>query len=226
MTVGDDELVVITNGAKQMSIVAFWATLTDDEIAGRGYDGREAGQYAITCGFADPGTTINNCWIQSEQSVVVNGHSAFVVNNISADLSAFPNDIGSNNLLQVSLVGPSLAAPTGVEKLSWNHETKECKSEWSRVDVASTSMVPIYSQKSKKVFVSGWEEGAGWILRGLDWDNGDDSDKDYAVELGTSMLGNGAYSLSQFLDDGSLILNSIVGPIKISPSALHDKNSK
>ncbi|WDE02947.1 hypothetical protein SG34_016015 [Thalassomonas viridans] len=236
MQVGDELLVVITDGAKQMNIAAFWALPTDAELESEGYAGREAGKRAVTCGLSNP----TSRWIQSEQSVVVHDRYAFVVNNLSEGLNDLPPDAlhqKSNSLLQVCLVGPSFEAPTGAEKLMWNETTTtdypgyqagdpekrtgEWSSIWTRDDVASTSMVPIYSGRSNRVFISGWEgglygePGAGWVLRGLDWRDGEPGD-DYVLNFGSSMLGNGAYSLSQFLSDGSLVLNSIVGPIKVT----------
>lgn len=68
MGFGDDEdkLVVITDGAKQMNLVAFWR----NEIP-NGSE-RIAGQIPVTCNF----TTLPE-WIQTEQSVVVSGYGAF-----------------------------------------------------------------------------------------------------------------------------------------------------
>ena len=236
MGVGDDLLVVITDGAKQMKLIAYWATPTDAEIAAD-YTSRQAGDFPITCGFNNP----ESRWIQSEQSVVINENNAFVVNNIPEDYEVLTNQTDYNqndNLQQVCLVGPSAPGPTGVQKVSWlagtsteypgyDQEQKEKRTgnwspEWERSDVASTSMVPVYSSHCNRVFVSGWENGpygsekAGWTLRGLDWDYGDSSESDYVLKFGPSMRGNGAYSLSQFLPDGSLILNSIIGPIKVT----------
>ena len=84
-----DKLVVITDGAKQMKLVAFWRNSIPP-----GASFRIAGQIPVTCGFSPLPE-----WIQSEQSVVVYGYGAFVVNNIPQSVSS---DIQSaTKILQV-----------------------------------------------------------------------------------------------------------------------------
>ena len=74
-----DKLVVITDGSKRMKLVAFWRDeIPSDAQQVAGYDKRIAGVHEVTCGL---GTSTE--WIQSEQSVVVGGYDAFVVNNIN-----------------------------------------------------------------------------------------------------------------------------------------------
>src|SRR5207253_2361790 len=74
-----DRLVVLTDGVNRMNLVAFWR----DEIPAfaRRQPGapspRIAGQIPVTGGL--PKSTP---WVQSEQSVVVHGYGALVVNNI------------------------------------------------------------------------------------------------------------------------------------------------
>ena len=79
MGFGDDEdkLVVITDGSKRMKLVAFWRDeIPEDVVSVDAGNPRIAGQQEISCGL--PASTE---WIQSEQSVVVSGYGAFVVNN-------------------------------------------------------------------------------------------------------------------------------------------------
>jgi len=109
MGFGDDEntLVVITDGAKQMNLIAFWR----DKI--REGAERIADQIPVTYGFSPLPE-----WIQSEQSVVVSGYGAFVVNNMPMNVSS--DLIGKNKILQVSLMGPAYDTAYGAERFEWD----------------------------------------------------------------------------------------------------------
>lgn len=75
----EDKLVVITDGAKRMKLVAFWRdNIPADAKQVGDYSKRIAGIHEVTCGL--PSSTE---WVQSEQSVVAGGYDAFVVNNIN-----------------------------------------------------------------------------------------------------------------------------------------------
>jgi len=200
----DDRLVVITDGAQQMNLIAFWR----DEIP----EGSEriAGQIPVTCGF----TTLPD-WIQSEQSVVVSGYGAFVVNNMP---NSVPDDlIGQNKILQVSLMGPAYETSYGAERFEWNTETNEWSSVWSRSDVSSTSMVPIHSDSGNMALINGYRSPGGWEILGLDWDTGETV---HQTIFGDLNGGNGAYAIIQYLEDSDALFNSFAGPVRIEYDTL------
>ena len=193
-----DKLVVITDGAKDMNLVAFWRnniTLGSNRIAG---------QIPVTCGLSPLPE-----WIQSEQSVVVHGYGAFVVNNIPETVS--PDLINQSKILQVSLMGPAYPTCYGVERFQWNPSTHAWSSVWARSDVSSTSMIPTNSQSSNMALINGWSSN-GWDVLGLDWDTGKTV---HQTIFGNENFGNGAYAILEYLDNNDLIFNSIVGPISI-----------
>ena len=113
-----DKLVVITDGAKQMNLVAFWR----DNIPPGSQ--RIAGQIPVTCGFSPLPE-----WIQSESSVVVYGYGAFVANQIPETISS--DLVGQNLMLQFTLLGPAYPGPYGVERLQWNTSTHQWSSVWA-----------------------------------------------------------------------------------------------
>ena len=204
-----DKLVVITNGAKQMSLLAFWR----DDIPPGG--DRLAGEIPVTCGLD------SHEWIQSEQSVVVSGYGAFVVNNIPALEPEHAELEGADKILQVSLVGPAYTGPCGAERFEWDTVKHEWTSVWTNSEVSATSMVPIHSQQEGMVIVGGYNNVDGeWQLVGLSWEGvgGGQTEVVYRVSLGNTNRGNGAYSIPQYLHDGTLVFNSIVGPILVDPS--------
>jgi len=202
-----DKLVVITDGAKQMKLVAFWRDqIPEGFVQKAGTASRRiAGQIAATCGF----TTLPE-WIQSEQSMVVSGYGAFVVNNIPETVSS---DIqGTNKTVQVSLMGPAYPTCYGAERFQWNSSTHEWSSVWTRSDVSSTSMVPVHSQSGNMVLINGYRQPGGWEVLGLDWNTGSTV---HQTIFGNSNFGNGAYAILQYLDNNDLLFNSIVGPIRV-----------
>jgi hypothetical protein len=195
----EDKLVVITDGAKRMNLVAFWRNEIPDGSQ------RIADTIPVTCDL--PNETE---WIQSEQSVVVYGYGAFVVNNIPANVS--DDLIGQNKILQVALMGPAYDTAYGAERFEWNPKTNELSSVWARSDVSSTSMVPIHSQSGNMALINGYRPLTGWEILGLDWDTGETV---HQTIFGDMNSGNGAYAILQYLDDDDLVFNSFAGPIRI-----------
>ena len=209
MGFGDDpdKLVVITDGASQMKLVAFWRESIPDGFVQKPdtKSRRIADQIPVTCGF----TTLPQ-YIQSEQSVVVDGYGAFVVNNIPETVS--PEIENQNQILQVSLMGPAYPASFGVERFQWNPNTHQWSSVWGRSDVSSTSMIPVHSQSGNMALINGYREPNGWEVLGLDWNTGVTV---HQTILGRENFGNGAYAILEYLGNGDLLFNSIVGPIRI-----------
>ena len=145
---GDDEdkLVVITDGAKRMKLIAFWRDEIPSDakevVAG---NPRIADAFEVTCGL--PRETE---WVQSEQSVVCAGYGAFVVNNILSGTKAT-----GDKVVDVLAIGPLIDSPQGVERLRWNTTDNCWESVWSRGDISSSSMIPSVSTASEMVFVNG-----------------------------------------------------------------------
>lgn len=174
MGFGDDpdKLVVITDGQKQMNLVAFWRDEIPADFKQReGTKSRRiAGQIGVTCGLdQEPNHSLPE-WIQTEQSVVVSGYGAFVVNNIPKEVAPELRAKNGHFVLQVSLMGPVYSGPLGVERFEWDTKNQEWKTVWNRPDIASNSMVPVHSQSSSMALVNGYYADTGWEVTGLDWD--------------------------------------------------------
>lgn len=199
----EDKLVVITDGAQRMKLVAFWRdgipADAKEKVAG---NPRIADQYEVSCGLPE-GTQ----WIQSEQSVVAAGYGAFVVNNITT-----ANNMIHDKIVGVLSLGPIYSAPYGVERLKWNTKENKWETVWSRPDVCSISMIPSVSTASEMVFVNGYSKNDGWEVTGLDWNTGATK---HRVVFGDTSRGNGAYAIIQYLENGDLLFNSISGPYRV-----------
>lgn len=181
-----------------------WAPLREPSDAQQvaGYDKRIAGVHEVTCGL---GTSTE--WIQSEQSVVVGGYDAFVVNNINVT-----NQEINDKIIGVIAIGPIVKGPQGAECVRWNTKEKKWESKWTRSDVSSVSMIPAVSIKSEMVFVCGWNDASGWEVTGLDWKSGATRHRSI---LGKNNRANGAYAIIQYLANGDLLFNSVAGPIRV-----------
>lgn len=197
-----DELVVITDGSDRMKLVAFWRNKIPDGLQQKPgtKSNRIADQIQVTAGLKEPLPE----FIQSEQSVVVNGYGAFVVQNIGAGGAP-------DRLVDVLANGPVSPAPQGVERFEWDPKGHRWASAWTRGDVVSTSMVPAVSTSSGIVFLNGYTKAEGWEVTGLDWKTGETV---HRTVFGQSNLGNGAYALIEGLPNGDLLFNSVGGPFR------------
>lgn len=204
MGFGDDEdkLVVITDGAKRMKLLAFWRDeIPADAPTPDPQNPRLAGQIEVGCGL--PASTE---WIQSEQSVAVAGYGAFVVNNLTSTPGV------GDKIVDVLAIGPLQTPPVGVERFQWNTAENAWESVWARADVSSVSMIPAISTASNMVFVSGYSSTDGWDVEGLDWNTGATL---HRVVLGKSSRGNGAYAIIQYMENGDLLFNSVCGAFRV-----------
>ncbi len=198
----EDKLVVITDGAQRMKLVAFWRdVIPEDAVVVDAKNPRMAGVFEVSCGLP-AGTE----WIQSEQSVVAGGYDAFVVNNIhTADVPHQDKIVG------VLAIGPLIESPMGVECVHWNTKANKWESKWSRGDISSISMIPAVSTASEMVFVNGYYAD-GWDVQGLDWKTGATR---HRILFGKNNRGNGAYAILQYFPNGDLLFNSVSGPFRV-----------
>lgn len=198
----EDKLVLITDGQNRMNLVAFWrdSIPASHQQKGGTKSRRIAGLIPIKAGLSE-----DKPWIQSEQTIVVNGWGAFLVNNLI-------DEGHPDRIIDVMTVGPVHPGPKGMERVEWNTEKNEFTSVWTRNDVVSTSMVPLVTSGSNMVLVNGYTTERGWEITGLDWNNGKNRTR---VEFGQTNRGNGAYAILQLLENGDLLFNSVIGPYRI-----------
>jgi hypothetical protein len=197
-----DKLVVITDGADRMKLVAFWR----DQIP-RGFVERPrartlriAGQIEVNCGLAPP-----PAFVQSAHSVVSHGYEAFVVNSV--------RPLGAVPLLTDTLAtGPIFNPAVGAERFEWIAEYDQWRSVWSRGDVVASGMAPALSAKSATVLVQGYSGKDGWEMTGMDWSTGRTV---HRTLLGQGPLGNGGFGAIQFLGDDDLLFDSLGGPTRV-----------
>ena len=163
----EDQFVVITDGQPQMNMVLFWRNDIPGQwqTIGGAPDRRIAGQLPVTMG--NPDLTE----IQSEQSVVVAGYGALVVNNRPRNLPWYlPEQAGS---LLISYLGSNPKhQPYGVQKFVWDSASQSLKEDWVNAAISSPSCVPIVGVGSNKVYLIGARDNQ-WTLEAMDWDSGE-----------------------------------------------------
>ena len=108
--------------------------------------------------------------IQSEQSVVVAGYGALVVNNNARNVPWYIPQRA--RMLFASFLGNQLDyQPYGVQKFNWDPDTRSFSEAWVNTAVSSPNSVPLVSYASDRVYLVGARDQK-WTLEGLDWSTG------------------------------------------------------
>jgi hypothetical protein len=162
----EDRFVVITDGQPLMNVVLFWRdTIPDDwERLPHAPDRRVAGMLPVNMGDSELEE------IQSEQSVVVAGYGALVVNNVGRNQPWYLPSQAS--MLLISYLGSAPRyQPYGVQKFEWDPTTRVLREAWVNREVSSPSCVPVVSYPSDRVYLIGARENR-WTLEALEWRDG------------------------------------------------------
>lgn len=161
----EDQFVVITDGEDLMNVVLFWRNEIPSDWTGLPeLPRRVAGSQPANMG--NPNLTN----IQSEQSVIVAGYGALVVNNEPRNIPWWLPTRAKT--LLISYLGSSPQhQPFGVQKFSWDPRSRMFKQAWVNRSVSSPSCVPIVSHQSGKVYLIGARKNQ-WTLEALDWQSG------------------------------------------------------
>ena len=204
MGFGDDEdqFVVISDGDKVMNMVLFWR----DDIP-EGWEQLENAPSRRIAGMlrADIGQPDAE-GVQSDQSVVVGGYGALVVNNAPAShpIAQIPEPF------YVGIPGahPDFT-PHGVQKFEWNPEARKLEVAWVNTEVSSANCVPVVANGSDMVYTLGGRDGK-WIMQGVDWTTGESV---FEFETGSSRY-NTTYSGILMDQEGRLMHTTMQGIVR------------
>ncbi|MEM7413069.1 MAG: hypothetical protein AAF430_22745 [Myxococcota bacterium] len=163
----EDRFVVITDGEPLMNVVLFWR----DDIPAD-WDGVSGAPNRRIAGMlpADMGDPELD-EIQSEQSVIVAGYGALVVNNVPRN-SPWYLPAQAERLLIGLLGSAPLYQPFGVQKFAWDPEKRALLEAWVNREVSSPSCLPVVSYASDRVYLIGARDNA-WTLEAIDWSTGE-----------------------------------------------------
>jgi hypothetical protein len=163
----EDRFVVITDGDEVMNMVLFWREEIpqDWEQLEGAPDRRIAGQLRADIGDDDAEA------VQTEQSVVVGGYGAFVVNNAP---TSFPSPVFER--FPAVLAGfagrdPEFT-PLGIQKFEWDPQARELREAWVNREISSANSVPVISTGSNLVYTVGARDNQ-WTMEAIDWDTGE-----------------------------------------------------
>ncbi len=163
----DDKFVVITDGRPLMRLVLMWRNRIPagwKPLAPR-KDRRIACEVPVR--FGDPERTQS----VSEQSVLVRGNAAVVVDNTHAldpAYAAMPEQARPFTVL-ADQAEPN--APHGIERIDWRPRSQTCKVKWANPEVSMPNGIPTMSVESGLVYDVGQHDGT-WGLSGVDFDSG------------------------------------------------------
>lgn len=207
----EDKLVVITDGAQKMRLVAFWR---DQLPAGwkqktGTLSARIADQLQV-----DMGADIET--VQSEQSVSTYGDYAFVVNNIISKDAPY---LARDNYYVSMLNGATRPGPKGVSMLKWDQKSDGWKQLWTRNDVSSISTVPMISGGGRMAIIDGYFT-RDWNDRyhiGMDLDSGDTVLK---IHTGSDPRFNGMYSAIKVNESGAIQYGMAFGLVRLDTTKM------
>jgi hypothetical protein len=203
----EDPFVVITDGESQMNMLLFWRNeipadweqLTDTP------DRRIAGQLPVTLG--DDSLTE----IQSEQSVVVSGYGAMVVNNTPRNIPWYLPERARGLLVGYLGSNPEYQ-PYGLQKFEWNAELRRLEYAWTNTMISSPSSVPIVGMGSNRVYFIGARNNE-FTLEALGWDTGN---SDFHYVIGGQRY-NVMYSGTAIDEDGRIHYGTPWGRVRLVP---------
>lgn len=213
---GEDKLVVITDGARTMRLVAFWR---DAIPAGWTRKPGTASARIADQMTVDMGPGIES--VQSEQSVSVFADYAFVVNNIPTDDAPQLHRGGGFTSL---VNGATRPGPTGVAMLKWQQQGHRWQRQWVRPDVSSISVVPMISGGGRMAIVDGYFAGR-WNDRyhvGLDLDTGRTV---MTIRTGTDPTFNGLYSPIKIDPEGHIFYSGAFGLMRLDTTRMKRVNA-
>ena len=207
----DDALVVITDGARKMRLVAFWR----DRIPA-GWQARPGTASARVADQlqVDMGAGLET--VQSEQSVAAYGDYAFVVNNIPSREAPLLDDAG----FYVTMInGATRPGPVGAATLKWDRNRHAWQQLWARTDVSSISIVPMISGGSRMAIIDGYFADR-WNDRhhiGMDLDSGKTV---MTIRTGADPRFNGMYAPIKVDEQGNLMYGMAFGLVRLDSARM------
>ena len=205
----EDRFVVITDGDIRMNVTLFWRDdlPTSWKQLPDAPSRRIAGQAPVNMGALDVQE------IQTEQSVVIAGYGAMVVNNRPRNVPFFYPK--KSRALSV-LIGPfgnnPKFQPFGVQKFQWNPQARQLEQAWVNTGVSSPNGVPWVSLGSNHVYFIGARDNE-WTLEALDWNKGKST---FHYIIGGQKY-NSLYSGINIDDEGRIFYGTLWGFARLNP---------
>lgn len=212
MGVGDqDKFVVITDGQRVTNLVLFWRDEipADWQPIAPGKDRRIAAEVPVDYGDAARDVSV------SEQSVLVRGYGAVVVNNDYGvtEQSSNPSLANLINGFVVFFSNTKRYAPYGVEKFEWNPVTRTVDVAWVNNDISCPNGIPTMSTATNLFYCVG-QRNAVWNIEALDWDTGVSR---FYRPMTSFFIHNSFYASTQIGPFGDIWTGTTSGVVQVVP---------
>ncbi len=202
---GVPEFVTIGDGENPMNI--------------RFYDvhtGELVGKHVVS--FGSKSSTFNST---TDQSIVVKGYKAVVVNNWVADVTtSFCSEWFASLPVTEALKHecPFLfgAFVNGVEQFELNPTTKTVRSVWANNRVSCTSSIPVVTDDDILYCLGKRQPAVGlakYTIEAIDWTTGRSL---FYVELSHSLLSNSLYAATEIGINNDIVMGTLGGLLRVS----------
>ncbi len=205
----EDKFVVFTDGDIRMNVVLMWR----DDIPGdwqapeAAPDRRIAGQAPVDMG------DLKVQEIQSEQTVIVAGYGALVVNNTPRNTPFFMPTEGVGRGATIGPLGNNPKfQPFGVQKFEWNPSARRLETAWVNETISSPNGVPWVSTGSGQVYFIGARDNE-WTLEAVNWLTGEPT---FHYILGGQKYNN-MFSGPTIDEQGRVFVGAYFGRLRIEP---------
>jgi hypothetical protein len=207
----EDRFVVLTDGDIRMNVVLMWRDKIPEDW--EQLDGapsrRIAGQAP-----ADMGEQKVTA-IQSEQTVIVAGYGALVVNNTPRNTPFFMPKEGVGRGASIGPLGNNPKfQPYGVQKFEWNPTLRRLEKSWVNETISSPNGVPWVSTGSGQVYFIGARNNE-WTLEAVNWLTGEPT---FHYIMGGQKYNN-MFSGPTIDEKGRIFVGAYYGRMRIQPDS-------
>ena len=205
----EDRFVVFTDGDIRMNVVLMWRDqIPDDWQQIEGAPSRRiAGQAPVNMGELDVQA------IQSEQTVIIAGYGAFVVNNTPRNVPWFMPKEGVGRGVTIGPLGSNPKfQPYGVQKFEWNPIARRLEQAWVNETISSPNGVPWVSTGTGQVYFIGARDNQ-WTLEAVNWLTGEPT---FHYIIGGQTYNN-AFSGPTIDEKGRVFVGTQFGRLRIQP---------
>jgi hypothetical protein len=207
----EDRFVVLTDGDIRMNVVLMWrdAIPEDWEQLDGAPSRRIAGQAPADMGEQKVTK------IQSEQTVIVAGYGALVVNNTPRNTPFFMPKEGVGRGASIGPLGNNPKfQPYGVQKFEWNPELRRLEKAWVNETISSPNGVPWVSTGSGQVYFIGARDNE-WTLEAVNWLTGEPT---FHYILGGQKYNN-MFSGPTIDEQGRVFVGAYYGRMRVEPKS-------
>jgi hypothetical protein len=205
----EDKFVVLTDGDIRMNVVLMWRDEIPEnwETVAGAPSRRIAGQAPADMG------ALNVTKIQTEQTVIVAGYGALVVNNTPRNTPFFMPKEGVGRGATIGPLGnnPDFQ-PYGIQKFEWNPNLRRLEKAWVNETISSPNGVPWVSTGSGQLYFMG-ARNHEWTLEAVDWLTGEPT---FHYILGGQKYNN-MFSGPTIDEKGRVFVGAFYGRMRIQP---------